>query len=167
MINLSIKVTSRRVEQALKLAPGVMAKHMQRGIGRVGAEGAREMKRNARGSMAEGTMVNSMRSQPRGQFAVFIGPAVDYAPMVDEGTGPGGVPSIQTLKDWISVKGITPESPDVDDEDELAFLIQRKIQEEGTPAQPFVDPTHQFLRRRGPVLMRKAAARGLRELGLA
>ena len=65
--------------------------------------------------------------------------AKDYGRSVEEGSGPGGLAPIQSIIDWLHVRRITPNDPEME-LDELAYLIQRKIAVRGTPAQPYMMP---------------------------
>ena len=61
----------------------------------------------------------------------------DYWKYVEYGRGPGRMPPIDKIEDWIRVKPIIPNSQNgkIPDTRQLAFLIARKIGREGTPAQ--------------------------------
>ncbi len=69
----------------------------------------------------------------------------DYFKYVDEGTKPH-FPPLSAIKRWIEVKPVYPEvdsagkTPTVD---QLAFLIARKISEEGTEGREIWEPTVQ------------------------
>lgn len=75
-------------------------------------------------------------------FKVSISLA-DYWTYVEHGRGPGKYPPPGVIENWITVKPVTPrtgvdgKTPSVK---QLAFLISRKIAEEGTEAQPFLEP---------------------------
>lgn len=69
----------------------------------------------------------------------------DYFKYVDEGTEPH-FPPLSAIKRWVEVKPVYPEvdsagkTPTVD---QLAFLIARKISEEGTEGRDIWEPTVQ------------------------
>lgn len=69
----------------------------------------------------------------------------DYFKYVDEGTTPHW-PPVSAIKRWIEIKPVYPEvdsagrTPSVD---QLAFLIGRKIAEEGTEGREIWEPTVQ------------------------
>lgn len=75
-------------------------------------------------------------------FSVKISLA-EYWTYVEHGRGPGKFPPPPAIRRWIDVKPVQayPDSrgrtPTVD---QLAFLIGRKIAEEGTDPQPFFEP---------------------------
>lgn len=69
----------------------------------------------------------------------------DYFRYVDEGTEPH-FPPLSAIKRWIEVKPIYPEVDDAGKTptvDQLAFLIARKISEEGTEGRDIWEPTVQ------------------------
>lgn len=72
-----------------------------------------------------------------GEYQIEV--AKNYGRAVEEGSGPGGLAPIQSIIDWLQVRRITPHNPDME-VDELAFLIQRKIAANGSPAQPYMAP---------------------------
>ncbi len=65
--------------------------------------------------------------------------ATNYATAIEKGSDGGGVAPVQAILDWIKVKHIQPNDPDMDQED-LAFIFQRSIAKRGQKAQPFMQP---------------------------
>lgn len=67
----------------------------------------------------------------------------DYWKYVENGRRSGKFPPIDEIKKWISVKPVIPrgKSGKIPTENQLAFLIGRKISKKGTRPQPFVAPT--------------------------
>ena len=67
----------------------------------------------------------------------------DYWKWVEEGRGPGKYPPPSVIENWVEVKPISPY-PGVDGKTpsvkQLTFLISRKIANEGTEPQPFLEP---------------------------
>lgn len=82
---------------------------------------------------------------------------------MEEGTGPGGWPSDQSMVDWISVKGITPNDPSMNEWD-LAFLFARSIALHGTPKQPFMQPAFDINKGRAERRMDQAIELAIREI---
>lgn len=152
-------------------AGAALDKALSAGIGRVAEEGAREAKRRA--PKAASTLTNSIRAARRSSLEYEVSAGADYAPMVERGTGlwgPAGrpsnkIPPLQSLTDWIRVRRITPDDPDMDVE-ELALLIGRSIAARGTPKQPFMAPAYADMQRRGRRIVERSLRRGLREAGL-
>lgn len=70
---------------------------------------------------------------PVNQFIVYFD-LVDYWEYIEYGRRPGKMPPISAIENWIRVKPIIPDSQNgkVPDTRQLAFLIARKIGEEGT-----------------------------------
>lgn len=73
-----------------------------------------------------------------GVYKVFFN-IPDYYEFVESGRNPGSFPPVEEIKDWIRVKQIVPY-PDkygkVPDENQLAYMIGKKIEREGIPASP-------------------------------
>lgn len=70
---------------------------------------------------------------PFSRFIVYFD-LVDYWEYIEYGRRPGKMPPISAIENWIRVKPIIPDSRigKVPDTRQLAFLIARKIGEEGT-----------------------------------
>jgi hypothetical protein len=66
----------------------------------------------------------------------------DYWKYIEEGRGPGKFPPLDKIEEWIRIKPISPY-PDakgkVPSNKQLAFLIGRKIAEEGTEGKHLLD----------------------------
>ena len=161
---LTVDMTGdQQFRKALEQAPDALFKQLQRMVSRGGSEAAREQKRRA--PKAHSTLVNSIRSIRDADLSAIAAPNVDYAQFVNDGTGPGGAPSLQVIKDWIRVKGITPNNPS-HDLDDLAYMISRSIARKGTRAQPFIDKTAEKITPRINSLMQQAVRNSLAEVGL-
>lgn len=72
-----------------------------------------------------------------------------YYKFVEHGRGPGKRPPQRKIKGWIRDKGISTGDKSIKS---TAFLIARKIGNEGTRAQPFVKPT---LREQKPIVRKR------------
>lgn len=86
---------------------------------------------------ASGKLVNSVRYELKTPDRTFeIGLWLeDYWYYVENGRKAGKFPPIEKIKDWITVKPIIPrpmKNGKLPTEDQLAFLIARKIAREGT-----------------------------------
>ena len=88
-------------------------------------------------------------------FSVKISLA-DYWYYVEHGRGPGKFPPPPAIKNWIEIKPVNPlpgvngKTPTVE---QLAFLIGRKIANEGTTPHPFFEPAkEQVLREMGDAI---------------
>lgn len=66
-----------------------------------------------------------------------------YWKYVEYGRKPGKFPPIDNIKDWIKVKPVIPDARNgkVPTENQLAFLIARKISREGIPARKPIEKT--------------------------
>lgn len=88
--------------------------------------------------------------------------ATNYARPIEEGSAGGGRAPVQAILDWIKQRQITPNNPDMDQED-LAFVIQKSIQAKGVKAQPFMQPGLDKNRGRLANLMDQAIKQGLKQ----
>ena len=83
----------------------------------------------------------------------------DYWIFVENGRGPGKFPPIDKILEWIRVKPITPYSDSrgrLPTEEQLAFLISRKIAEQGTEGRNVLFETVDELNRHYLPLLQKA-----------
>lgn len=158
-MRITISHNAREVQQAIRQKPRQVMAALDSKMHRGALEVSREAKRNA--PKAFSTLANAIHIYHHAQADYSVFAATDYARMVEEGAGPGGMPSDQTLEDWIKVKGITPADPAMD-VDDLVFLIGREIHEHGTPAQPYMQPALEAKRDRLAVLIREGVQQGLR-----
>lgn len=88
------------------------------------------------GVNASGTLSNfTTEYEYDGQHFIVYFNLVDYWKYAENGRGPGRFPPIDAIKQWIQVKPVNPV-PDargkVPSVNQLAFLIARKIANEGT-----------------------------------
>lgn len=140
MTRLELSVSSERLRAALRQSPQLLLRELRLALERSALEMARSAKRNA--PKAHSILTNSINSRvevsPHAvEATVFSG--VDYARMVEDGTGPGGWPLPRALLRWIRVKRIRPRNPDMDQTD-LAYAIARSIARFGTEPKPFMEP---------------------------
>jgi len=155
-VNIEIRHTIPRFIEAMRRAPDVVMSEVDRVVGRVAIEGAREAKREAPKALSE--LVNSIRNQQVGLAFHRIVAAAGHARHVEEGTGPGGWPPREAIRRWIRIAGITSRTGA--DEAGLAFLISRAIARRGTPAQPFMAPARETSIQRLQALLPGALRRG-------
>lgn len=98
--------------------------------------------------MASGQLYNSITYQVDGKgqnFDVTI-TLEEYWKNIEYGRSPGAkFPPVDAIKNWISVKGITPQpytlptgGVRIPTENQLAFLIGRKIARDGIQAKPYL-----------------------------
>ena len=74
-----------------------------------------------------------------GNFYEIVFHAPDYFKYVENGRGPGKNPPIKAIEDWITIKHITPyptAKGKLPTKKQLAFLISRAIDENGTKVTP-------------------------------
>jgi hypothetical protein len=113
----------------------------------------------------QSTLTNSLRSRKLGELDYEVVAGAAHASYVELGTGPGGWPPPQALREWIRTKGVQPRDSSLT-EDELAFLIGRSIHRKGTPEQPFMRPALEEHRDRLQELVAAGAREGLEAAGL-
>lgn len=148
---------------AFERSPRTMVRELDRSQARAAQELAREMRRNA--PKGESTLTNSIKVDELGSLERFVGPHVQHARYQEEGTeGGGAMPPHSALYDWVRTVGLQPRNPDWDQSD-LAWAIAHRIQQEGVPAQPFVEPTVEAFRDRHEDLMRAGVRRGVERAG--
>ena len=96
-------------------------------------------------SNASGDLVNSIRGvvKQNGKYIVISIQLNEYWKFIENGTKPHW-PPISVIKRWISVKPVLPrptKSGKLPTDNQLAYLIGRKISKTGTKAKPFLKPT--------------------------
>lgn len=153
----------KALNHALKKAPNALLRHIGRGLHRGALEIEREARANA--PKAETTLTQSIGLLQKSALFYVIGPKVNYGAVVEYRTNAGGVAPVQSILDWIRVKGISPDKPQDSDED-LAFIISRSIAKKGTEAQPYMQPAAMSKRDRVFDLVQQGVSNGLREVGL-
>lgn len=102
-------------------------------------------KLKANDSYASGDLVNSIRGivKQNGKYIVISIQLEDYWKFIENGTKPH-FPPVDAIKNWISVKPVLPrplKSGKLPTDNQLAYLIGRKISKVGTKAKPFLKPT--------------------------
>lgn len=102
-------------------------------------------KLKANDSYASGDLVNSIRGlvKQNGKYVVISIQLEDYWKYIENGTKPH-FPPVDAIKKWISVKPVLPrplKSGKLPTDNQLAYLIGRKISKVGTKAKPFLKPT--------------------------
>ena len=102
-------------------------------------------KLKANDSYASGDLVNSIRGivKQNGKYVVISIQLEDYWKYIENGTKPH-FPPVDAIKNWISVKPVLPrplKSGKLPTDNQLAFLIARKISKVGIKPKPFLKPT--------------------------
>ena len=128
------------------------------------AEKAKELykrKLTDKGINASYKLLNSVKTTVKrndDEFIVSIN-LEDYWIYVENGRGPGKFPPIDKILEWIRVKPVTPYSDNrgrLPTEEQLAFLISRKIAEQGTDGRNVLYETVDELNRYYLPLLQKA-----------
>lgn len=96
-------------------------------------------------SIATGTLVNSIKDIVKfdGKYLTVSIQLEDYWKWVENGRKAGKFPPVDAIKKWITIKPVIPRGKNgkVPTENQLSYLIGRKIAREGTRANPFLEPT--------------------------
>ncbi|MBA1332067.1 hypothetical protein QQ73_13395, partial [Candidatus Endoriftia persephone str. Guaymas] len=159
-------IHNKGLMQALRQYPELLKHHMELAVLRSVKEIARDARRNA--PKAYNTLTHSITQRSlywlNGAVVGEVVAGMDYAQMVEEGTGPGGWPSDRTMLDWIHAKHIEPHDATMDEWD-LAFLLARSIALHGTPAQPYLKPALQNNKAKAERRISRAINAALKEMG--
>lgn len=102
-------------------------------------------KLTANGSNASGDLSKSLKGivKQNGKYIVVSIQLNEYWKFIENGTKPHW-PPLSAIKKWISVKPVLPrplKSGKLPTDNQLAFLIARKISKVGTKAKPFLSNT--------------------------
>ena len=96
-------------------------------------------------SIATGTLANSIKDIVKfdGKYLTVSIQLEDYWKWVENGRKAGKFPPVEKIKEWIKVKPVLPYARGkcLPNENQLSYLIGRKIAREGTRANPFLEPT--------------------------
>lgn len=96
-------------------------------------------------SIATGTLANSIKDIVKfdGKYLTVYIQLEDYWKWVENGRKAGKFPPVDVIKKWITIKPVIPRGKNgkLPTENQLAYLIGRKIAREGTRANPFLEPT--------------------------
>lgn len=157
-LKLTITPNPALYARAWAASPQRLEREMNGAITRLVAEMARAARDKA--PKATSVLTNSITSRMLSPLEGVVAAGVDYARMAEEGTGvwgpqkqaSGKMPPVQNILDWVKAKHLTPDDPNMDEED-LAFLIARSIAVRGTPSQPYFQPTVNEFGQRGEALM--------------
>ena len=91
------------------------------------------------GKKATGNLINSIRGyvEYKGTILSVVIDVADYWRYVEYGRKPGKFPPIDKIRQWTKVKPVLPrpgKNGKLPTENQLAFLIARKIAKKGIPA---------------------------------
>lgn len=97
------------------------------------------------GSNATHQLSNSIKDIVKfdGKYLTVSIQLEDYYKWVENGRKAGKFPPVDAIKKWITIKPVIPRGKNgkVPTENQLSYLIGRKIAREGTRANPFLEPT--------------------------
>ena len=118
------------------------------------------------GHNASNNLINSIRViMERNSSSIEVSLSLaDYWKYLESGTKPHWPPQ-QAILDWIRVKPVLPTEKDgrVPTEQQLAYLISRKIAREGTPATNLLEETLEDVNNRYEELISEAINKDLDE----
>lgn len=168
MANMELIVDADALQAAILKAPDTLEKNLNKAISRSVSEIARSARRNA--PKAFSTLTNSINDRMVSPLEGLVAPGVNSAEAVEKGTGiygpagqaSGKLPPVVNILDWVKVKGIQPTEPDMDQED-VAWLIARKIATTGTKPQPYMQPAYDENREKTERRISQAIDRAINE----
>ena len=161
-MSLELTVDSRNLQRAMLASPAILGKHLERAIGLVTQEMARDARRRA--PKAFSLLVKSIGAIQASPVEGLVVAGTDYAKAVEEGTRGGGrMPPRQNIEDWIRVRRIVPDDPSMSQRD-LSYVIAASIAMKGTPAQPFMAPAYEANRLKAETRIAKAIDAALTEI---
>lgn len=161
--NLRIRFDDQDVLDALTGAPAAVMRELGRGTSRAAQEVARQEKRDA--PKAHSALTNSIRVARVGSLERIVGPTVAYAEDVINPTPAQPHPPVQSILDWIRVKGIQPNKPGMT-QPGLAKVIARSIGQQGTPGNDFLNQSADTMADRVQHLLQNSAVNALQKVGL-
>lgn len=161
-MSFTITITSnaREIADAIRRGDREVLQRVDRALGRGAAELAREMRTRAPKDTTQ--LTNAVQTSRAGPLEHHVVAAKDYASYQEQGTGPGGRPTLDQTLAWLRRKSITPRTPM--SQRSLAFLIRRTIARRGVPKQPFAQPALEATRSRLDALVRASVTQGLRAM---
>lgn len=163
MRELGFRLENSALDEAFREAPGSLLQYLKAGVSRAGSEVSRETRNEA--PKAESTLTHSIRSNVVGELQRMITSNLNYNEHVVTDTGRQGMPPLQSILDWVKVKGLKPRNPK-DSQKDLAYMISRSIARNGTTANDFYDRAADKTADRVADILDASAAAGLRAAGL-
>ncbi len=177
---IRITLDDRLVAAGLAKAPGVIQRNVSDALSRGAEETAREMKAAlvSNRSAARSALLLSIRPLRIGEMRYFVAPGVNYARMVEEGTGPAAgrasyMPDPSKLEDYVKQragitlkgrKGSASRRSQLAEIRDRAWGLALYIKEHGTKPHPFVAPTRDLMDPKIRVMVAAAVNKSLREI---
>lgn len=157
MTTIRIEHDLPRLRAALKRAPSLVLRELDRSL----ARGAKEIARDARDRAPKATsgLTQSILATRIGQADHVVQATAGHARAVEQGRRPGPMPPVQSIEDWMKARRIGSSDPR--ERRRSAFAIARAIGRRGTRAQPFMRPALEENRSRLDQLMREGTARAI------
>jgi len=170
MHSMQLIIDADSLQQAILKSPGKLQQNLNKAITRTVQEMARSAKGHA--PKAFSTLVQSIRAKKISALEGVVAPGVNYAQAVEQGTGiygPAGKASgkfapIESILDWVKVIGIQP-SETGQTQEEVAWLINRKIAVTGTKPQPYMQPAYDDNKQRAEIRINRAIEKAITEAG--
>lgn len=140
MTSLSININTDNLMKALLKTPDLLASNMSNAV----ELSLFNMSETARryvhdGPMAFSTLIQSIKPTQFSAYEGIVKPGVNYASIVETGSGAGGWPQVDEIKKWVRIHEIEPNDPSMSDR-RLAWVIAKSISLKGTPPQPYLKP---------------------------
>jgi len=164
---------------AASKAPEILVRHLQGAGERASQEVARAMRQRASAHDMLGTLKQSIRAVRDGEHAWTVAPGVNYARMVEEGTGPAAgraryfprpdaLMSFVRRRSALTFTGTRPGSSArravAQELVDRVWALARSIHAKGTRPHPFVRPTARTMAPRVRALFEQATRSALEEI---
>ncbi len=179
-LKINVKLDQEKTLQGLEHLPGAVGAEVDAELGRLAQEGAVMMKRRLaeNRSMARTTLANSIHAVRRALMHWWVGPAVNYARAVEEGTGPAVgrpsyMPNPEHLEDYIRQRGgirmagkpgSSRRQRVINEIRDRAWGLAVHIRRHGTRPRPYVKPTAEQLNAIASARVTAAVQRGLQKV---
>lgn len=176
-VKLTHTIDNRAALQGLTRLPDAVVAEADAELGAIAEVGAAEMKRviARNGSTARSVLVNSVSARQLAMMHWWVGPGVNYARAVNEGTGPAAgkpnyMPNPEHLEDYVRQRGRIRMGGKPGSRRRNAVLREIRdrawglavhIWHHGTQPHNFVTPTAEHLQAILPARMAAAVDRGI------
>lgn len=175
-VHIVQKIHNQGVLKGLQRLPDAIQAEVDAELGAIAKAGAGEMKQvmARNGSAADSTMINSVDARKLAIMHWWVGPSVNYARAVNEGTGPAAgkpnyMPDPEALEGYIKRRGnirlkgkpgSSRRTQVLREIRDRAWGMAVHIWHHGTKPHNFVNPTADFIRGMLPARIAGAVQRG-------
>lgn len=136
-VSLQLEVDNKRLLLALRRSPKNLENNLSKAMSSIIARIAKTAREDA--PKANSALVDSIQARRINALTGIVRPGVNYAKFVEGGRDPGKRPPFLDIWQWVRVKKIQPDDPNMSERD-LAWAIARSIGSKGIQPQPFLEP---------------------------